>query len=223
MIGTLNEGSLHAQLKEWYAVDGDIFEQPVDGYVIDVVRGDLLIEVQTGGFAPLRTKLSNLLESHPVRLVAPIATDRRIVKLGTGGEILSARQSPKHGRLEDIFGRLVSIPTLIQEERFELEVVLTVEDEYRSHQSGKARRRGGWVIVGRALERVEQSMLFTSAPELAALLPDGLPDPFSTADLTTSAGISRRLAQQMVYCLRRLEVLAIAGKSGNALQYRHNA
>ena len=51
MIGTLNEGSLHAALKLWYADPGDLVEHPVDGYVIDLVRDDLLIEVQTGGFA----------------------------------------------------------------------------------------------------------------------------------------------------------------------------
>ena len=74
MIGTLNEGALHAQLKDWYSVDGDLFEHPVDGCVIDIVRGELLVEIQTGGFAPLRKKLDRLLGSHPVRLVAPIPT-----------------------------------------------------------------------------------------------------------------------------------------------------
>ncbi|MDF1594614.1 MAG: hypothetical protein P1T08_00765 [Acidimicrobiia bacterium] len=219
MIGTLNEGSLHAQLKEWYAVDGDIFEQPVDGYVIDLVRGELLIEVQTGGFASLRTKLSNLLESHPVRLVAPIATDRRIVKLGTGGEILSARQSPKHGRLEDIFSRLVSIPGLIQKDRFELEVLITSEDEYRVHEPGKAWRRKGWVVVGRALHKVDESVLIRSVEDLAGFLPADLIEPFTTSDLAEKLNVSRRLAQQMTYCLRELSVLDMAGKDGNSVRY----
>jgi hypothetical protein len=30
VIGTLNEGALHAQLKEWYRRPGDRVEQPVD-------------------------------------------------------------------------------------------------------------------------------------------------------------------------------------------------
>jgi hypothetical protein len=29
-------------------------EERVDGYVVDLVRDDLLVEIQTGGFAPLR-------------------------------------------------------------------------------------------------------------------------------------------------------------------------
>ena len=69
MIGTLNEGALHAQLKEWYREPGDVVEVEVGGYVIDLVRGDLLVEFQTGGFAPLRRKLAALADEHRVRLV----------------------------------------------------------------------------------------------------------------------------------------------------------
>ena len=46
MIGTLNEGALHAQLKEWYCRPGDRLEQSVSGFVIDLVRGDLLVDAK---------------------------------------------------------------------------------------------------------------------------------------------------------------------------------
>lgn len=39
-IGLLNEKSLHASLKQWYAQPGDRFEVAVDGFVIDIVRND---------------------------------------------------------------------------------------------------------------------------------------------------------------------------------------
>ena len=42
-IGTLNEKPLHAALKAWYAQPGDRLEVAVDGFVVDIVRGDLLI------------------------------------------------------------------------------------------------------------------------------------------------------------------------------------
>src|SRR4051812_26512979 len=69
VIGTLNEGSLHAQLKAWYREPGDLVEHPVDRFVIDLVRGKTLVEIQTGGLAPLRKKLGQLLDAHAVRLV----------------------------------------------------------------------------------------------------------------------------------------------------------
>ena len=84
-IGMLNEGALHAQLKNWYQRPDDRIEQIVDGFVVDLVRGDLLVEIQTGGFAPLRRKLELLTRQHPVRLVAPLPLVRRIIRLSDEG------------------------------------------------------------------------------------------------------------------------------------------
>ena len=220
MIGTLNEGSLHAALKLWYADPGDLVEHPVYGYVIDLVRDDLLIEVQTGGFAPLRDKLHDLTERHPVRVVAPLALTRTIIRVSDDGERLSSRRSPKHGSFEDIFSRLVSFPKLIECQRFELDILLTVEEEVRVHRPGQAWRRNGWVVLGRTLVDVVESKRIRSSTDLAELLPAGLPAGFSTADLAEAAGISRRVAQQMMYCLRATGIVEIAGKEGNALIYR---
>ena len=81
-IGELNEQSLHRALKERYAVAGSDTERAIDGFVADVVTGGRIVEIQTGGFGPLKGKLSRLLESYPVTLVHPIARDRYIVKAG---------------------------------------------------------------------------------------------------------------------------------------------
>jgi hypothetical protein len=219
MIGTLREGSLHAQLKDWYRRPGDLVEHPVDGYVIDLVRGDTLIEIQTGGLAPLKRKLERLLDEHPVRLVVPIALTRRIVRLSDDGEILSARRSPRRGRPEDVFARLVSLPALLARPGFELEVLLTHEDEYRRHEPGRAFRRHGWVVVGRSLRGVEETVPISTPDEAAALLPQ-LPERFDTAELAAAGGWNRRLAQQMTYCLRAMNALEPDGHRGRAVLYR---
>ena len=219
MIGTLNEGRLHADLKRWYARPGDAFEQPVDGYVVDLVRDGTLVEFQTGGFAPLRRKLDRLLEQHQVRLVVPVAATRRIVRLSGEGEVLSARRSPRRGRLEDVFARLVSLPQLLAHPGFELEILLTHEREYRRHEPGRAYRRHGWVVAGRSLESVESSQLLASPADAAALLP-ALPDIFDTAEIAAAARCPRRLAQQMAYCLRALGALEPCGNRRRAVLYR---
>lgn len=218
MIGTLNEGALHAQLKAWYRRPGDLLEQPVDGYVIDLVRDDTLVEIQTGGLAPLRRKLGRLLESHPVRLVVRVPLTRRIVRLSAAGEVLSARRSPRKGRPEDVFARLVSMPGLLAHPRFELELLLTHEDEHRRHEPGRAFRRHGWVVAGRSLVSVERTLVLATPDDAAALLP-GLPDTFDTADLAAAASCDRRLAQQMTYCLRAMGRLEVSGRRGRALLY----
>jgi len=45
LIGTLSEKSLHSPLKDWYAQSGDHVEAEVDGFHIDIIRNDLLIEI----------------------------------------------------------------------------------------------------------------------------------------------------------------------------------
>ena len=215
----LGEKALHAQLKRWYAVDGDEVEQPVDRFVIDLVRDDLLIEIQTGGFSGLKRKLRALLDAgYRVRVVHPIAASKWIVKQTDDGE--DRRRSPKRGRIIDVFGQLVAFPRLIDHPGLEIEVLLTHEDEVRRHEPGKAWRRKGWVVEERRLIGVVDGVLLGSSGDLVALLPAGLTDPFTTADLAEALACRRRIAQQMAYCLRQTDALVIDGKEGNALTYR---
>jgi hypothetical protein len=219
MIGRLNEGALHAGLRQWYGLPGDRLEQLVDGYVVDLVRGDILVEFQTGGFAPLRRKLDRLTADHAVRLVAPVAATRRIVRLSADGEVVSARRSPRRGRVEDVFARLVSFPALLRRPTFEVEVVLTHEEEHRVHRPGHAHRRRGWVVTGRRLLAVESVTVLATPADAAALLPAGLPQEFDTGELAEAAGIDRRLAQQMTYCLRAMGACTPLGRRGRASLY----
>lgn len=219
-VGTLREKPLHASLKQWCSEPGDRFEVPVDGYVIDVVRAGLLIEVQTSGFSGMKRKLTALLDAgHRVRIVHPVAETKWIVRLGDGGEVLSRRKSPKHGSLLSIFSELVSFPGLIDHEGLEVDVLLTHEDEIRTHQPGKAWRRKGWVVEERHLIEVVGSRRLASTPDLVGLLPGALPDRFTTADLAQAADCPRRIAQQVAYTLKHAGGITQVGKRGNSIEY----
>ena len=61
-IGERNERSLHRALKARYAGAAGATERAVDGFVADMVTGDRIVEVHTGGFGPLRRKLRRLLD-----------------------------------------------------------------------------------------------------------------------------------------------------------------
>jgi hypothetical protein len=220
-IATLNEGPLHAALKAWYARTGDRIEVPVDGRQIDIVRGDLLVEIQTRGFAAIREKLGCLLDDHLVRLVHPIAREKWIVRVdGAKRRVLGRRRSPVRGRIEDVFEELVSLPRLLTHRNFSLEILLTQEEEVRKQERGRAWRRRGWVVVERRLLGVLESHLFGHASDLRRLLPPGLPAPFTTGDLAERLPASRDLAQKMAYCLRESGVIQAEGKRGNAHTYR---
>ncbi len=218
-VGRLNETALHAALKEWYAEPGDRLEAAVAGFVVDIVRGNRLIEIQTRGFAAMRRKLDRLLDGHEVRIVHPIPATKWIVKRPHAGSPASRRRSPKRGSVLDLFAELVSFPWLIDHPNFTIEVLMTEEEEVRRFD-GKSWRRKGWSVVDRRLVDVTGGLVVEGPPDLLALLPEGLSQPFTTADLATAIARPRRLAQQMAYCLRECGVAEIAAKRGNALVYR---
>ena len=220
-IGTLREKPLHASLKRWYARSDDRVEVPVDRFVVDLVRDDLLIEVQTRGFSSMKQKLADLLDlGHHVRIVHPIALNRWIVKIDADGEILSRRRSPRHGEPTDLFAELVSFPDLLGHPGLQIHLILTQEEEYRRHTPNRSWRRKGWMVVERRLIDVVDTLMISGPEDLADLLPTDLPETFTTEDLATSLGRTRRIAQQMAYCLRMAGVVTPVGKVGNAVRYR---
>ena len=220
-IGTLREKPLHASLKRWYALPGDGIEVRVDGYVIDLVREDLLIEIQTRGFASMKPKVTALLGlGHRIRIVHPIPIDKWIVKVDTDGTVLSRRRSPRHGNAIDIFAELVSFPDLVANPLLEVEVLLTIEEEYRCHVPGQSWRRKGWTIIERRLIEVVDTLHLGPIEDLARLLPVDLPERFTTGDLAAKLGRPRRAAQQMAYCLRNVGAIVAVGKDNNAVVYR---
>lgn len=219
-IATLQEGPLHAALKAWYAQPGDRCEVPVDGRQIDLVRGRLLVEIQTAGFAAIRRKLTDLVQAHDVRLVHPVPVETWIVRVDRGARVLGRRRSPRRGRVEHVFRELVSLAGVIAHPAFSLEVVLTREEEVRRHVPGRVWRRKGWGVVERRLVDVVDRRVFCRPGDFAALLPPGLPATFTTADLARGLGVDRDLAQKMAYCLRAAGAILPTGKVRNAVAYR---
>jgi hypothetical protein len=223
-IGTLNEKPLHAALKAWYAQPGDRLEVKVDGYVIDILRGGLLVEVQTGNFAGIKRKVTKLAADHALRLVYPIAQEKWISKQ-LPGEATAAkrRKSPRHGSPAEVFRQLVSFPELICHSNFSLEVLMIQEEELRRFDGSRGWRRRGWVTVERRLLAVAESRLIETPADLWRLLPVSLPDAFTSAELAEEAGVSQRLAQQIAYCLRKMGELEQTGKRGRAYLYTRAA
>lgn len=219
-INTYNEKSLHAALKRWYAAPGDQMEIRVDGYIIDLVRGDLLVEIQTSSVNKLKRKLARLAQNHPIRLVYPVALEKWIVRLPVAeSEQPRRRKSPSRGRVEQVFSQLVYIPALLENENFSLEVLFIHEEEVRRFEQNKAWRRRGWVTHERRLLKVVGSRVFHTPRDLAVLLPDSLPPTFTVRDVARAAGQPVWMAQKMVYCLRALGAITAQGKRGRAALY----
>jgi hypothetical protein len=219
VIGVLREGPLHRELKALLAGPGDAFEVRVDGYVIDLVKADgELVEIQTGGFSPLRAKLDALLDRHRVRIVHPIPAQRRIVRIDEHGTVLSTRPSPKKPTAATIFEGLVSFPTLLSHPNLTIEVLLCREDHVRKPAPVRGRRYlrdPGERRLIEVLERIE-----LSGPADAARLLPALESPFTTRELAKAMRVPLPLAQKAAHCLKALELLEPAGMRGRAPLHR---
>lgn len=216
-IGKLNENSLHFALKRWYARPGDRLEAPVDPFFVDIVRDDLLVEIQTGNFSSIRDKLRRLAEAHRVLLVYPIAKEKYIVKLTAArDEVISRRRSPKKGRVTDLFDELVRMPTLIQHPNFALETVIIREEEIRCDDGEGSWRRGGVSILNQKLTEVLRTERFERGEDFLALLPSSLGTPFTNRELAEGTGMRIRTARRMTYCLRKMGVIEKVDTRGRA-------
>lgn len=224
-IGTLRESHLHAALKRYYARPGDALESSVAGFVADIVRGDLVIEIQTANFSPLKRKLPHLLENHRLRLVHPIALEKWIVRTDAAGRVLSRRKSPRRGALEHVFLELVSLPELAAHPNFSLEVALVREEERRAPAPRtRQRRRKDWRTVDRVLLEVVDFEVFESPADYAhRFLPAALPQAFTSRELARALGQPDYLGQKATYCLRNMGLLEEAGRRGRAKLWRRVA
>ena len=219
-IGTLAEKSLHAGIKAWYGRSGDQFEVQLDGFVIDIVRGEQLIEIQTRHFGAMKRKLGRLLEHHPVLLLHPIAQEKWIVRETAVGTPISRRKSPKKGQVLDLFSELMRIPHLLPHPNLLVGALLTRQEEVWRDDGQGSWRRKGWSLHDHRLLEVVGLHTFATPADLLTLLPPGLPQPFTNRHLAQLAKIQPNLAQRITYTLSRCNVIEPVGKEGRANLYR---
>ena len=216
----MTEYSLHSQIKDWYKISGDKLEAKVEDFVVDILRGKLLIEIQTGNFSAIKKKLAKLLLKSQVRLVYPIAELKWIVHVSRSGNFVKRRKSPKKGKLTDLFNELVHAPSLVQNRNFSIEVLMIEEEELRCDDGAGSWRRKGISIKDRKLLKVCNRVVFEGIQDFLKFLPKRMDSCFTNKVLATKLGTSLRLAQKISYCLRKMGAISIADKKGNELIFR---
>ena len=216
----MGESSLHESIKLAYSRPGDLLEEQVGEYVIDIIRRNLLIEIQTANFSSIKTKLKTLVEDHKVRLVHPISKMKWIVRTDTDGETeLSRRKSPKKGRLEDLFNELVYLPGLMSNTNFSIEILYVTSEDVLINDGKRSWRRKYWSIHDRKLLEIAEGAVFCEPRDFLKLLPASLPKQFTTRDLSQIKKLPIRLTRKMAYCLRLMNVIKTVGKNKGSNLY----
>jgi hypothetical protein len=216
---TVVETTLHRQLKGMYGVTDADREVRVDGYRIDAVAADVLVEVQVASLAAIRRKIVDLVQRRRVLVVKPVAVRTYIVRRrGPDGLVEGGRYSPATRDASEFFLDFVHFAKVFPHPNLSLELLLIEEEEHRVAR--RTWRRGRkFRVVDRRLRAVVERRRLVSAVDLLQFLPVGLASPFTTADLARTAGMPRWLAQKMTYALRHSGAIDIVGKERNSVVY----
>lgn len=219
-IGTLNEHSLHAFLKEHFEPNPLNREVKIGRYVADILNPSGIFEIQTRGFSNLQKKLEFFLKEHEVTVVYPVAQKKRLIWVDPAtGEASHPRRSPKEGTPFEIFYELIHINKQLCLPKLRFKIVLLELDEYRfldgwsaDHKKGSTRKdRVPLLILGEAD--------ICSASDYQKLLPPRLPDIFTVNDLMLCARASHTLAQRAVNVMCSVGAIERTGKKSRAYLY----
>lgn len=219
-IGELNEKSLHSRLKHYYALPEDELEVKLEGFFIDIKRDNKLIEIQTRNLGALKRKLSKLLDNYQVEIVHPIIKKKTIIKRLIDGTVVSSRKSPKNGRIEDVFNELIYLTEFINHKNLTFRIPIVEINEFWLNDGGGSWRRKGWSIHNKELIQVYKEHFLYSSKDLLKFLPKSLDSKFSNKDIKVSLKIPIKVAQKMTFTLRKLNLIEVSEKKGNAKIYR---
>ena len=220
-IGSLGEKAQHAVLKNYYCPNPFCQEINFGGFVADIADEHGITEIQTAGFGRLRKKLACFLQAAPVRVVYPVAAVKWVVWIDPQtGEVRARNRSPKKNAVFGIFRELYSIQDLLWPDNFSLVLPLLECEEYRL--------QNGWSRDGKRGSQRDQMVpvsllgeIIIKRPEqLLGLLPEGLPSPFTSADLRRLSRANIRLTSYILLVLRQLGLIELTGKQGNAHLYQ---
>ena len=226
-IGTLREKRLHAAVKLYLCPDETCHERPVgdllreDGakprrMVADILTDGHIMEVQTGGFFPLREKIGWYLTHTPCRVtvVHPIPAVKYLSWIDPAdGSILSRHKSPKRGRVKDVAKELYWVSDFIGDPRFAVRILLLELEEYRLADGwSKDRKRGSNRYERFPTALLGDVTLWTPADYAAYFLPsalsapdaEGTPSVFTAAAYAKATGVRGKATYSTIHLLERL-------------------
>ena len=211
-IGTLSEKTVHAVLKEYYGGGEENKEIPLGGFVADVVSEDGVIEIQTRALYRLDRKLEALLPLCRVTVVYPIEARKYLLDIDPdSGELISKRRSPKRLKIWHGIAELYGIRKFLGNENLTVRFpVLTVE-ETRIRAAEKKRRADK---IDKLPADMTEEVVIRRKEDIAALLPEELPDGFTSAEFAKLCRISADTAGKCIRVLSVMGIITEYGKQG---------
>lgn len=219
-IGTLGEKVLHATLKYYLASDPADHEQKIGSYYADICTGEQIFEIQTRQFNKLRHKLQAFLPAYRVTVVYPIPARKWVLWIDPhSGEVSKPRLSPKRGTPYDVFYELYKIKPWLDHPNFSLLLLLIDLEEYKLLNGWSHNKKRGSTRHDRLPLDLIQDVLFSGPGDYSQLIPEALPESFTSADFARVAALPVNRARTVLNVLCSLGQIEPAGKQGRLKAY----
>ena len=220
-IGTLQEKTLHAILKDYYAPDKDMQEIPIDGYVADIYTGTEIIEIQTAQFNRMRSKLDCFLPNYPVTIVYPVPRVKYLSWIDEEtGECSKPRKSTVKGSVYRAFYELYKIKQYLKDPNLKLCFPLLEIEEYRLLNGWSPDKKKGSCRYDRIPKTLLGEVRFERVEDYVQLIPYDIKEPFTAREFGKAIGERKEIAGNVLHILNYLHVVERCGKSGNAYTYK---
>ena len=223
-INTYNEKRLHLSLKKFCEEDESCHQVPIGPYIADILRGNEIIEVQTGSFAPMREKIRYYLENtdFSVTVIKPIPHIKWCVWIDRkSGDISPRKRSPKKYLPRDYLRDWYYLSEFLGNERLTLKFFLLEEEEYRFTGWSRDKKRGS-----RCYERVPLSLVdivsYCSPEDYLEFFPESLPQSFSATEYSVLAKTRGYATYSALKILESLGFIRKGEKEGRSFIYHKN-
>lgn len=221
-IGTYQEKTVHAVVKNYMESDKTKQEKKVGSFVADICNEQGIIEIQTANFQAMRKKLSVFLKDHSVTIVYPIPFKKNLIWIDPEtGEVAERRKSPKKGTPQMIFRELYKIRSFLTDENLRISILMIHMEEYKLLDGYGKNKKNYASKYDRIPLALEDEIVIEDKESYQKLLPQGLSKTYTTKEFAQKAGITVNDAQKALLLLYEFGIVERIGKEKQAYLYQN--
>lgn len=216
-IGTKQERTLHQYLKYYFCNESKYHEQKCYGYIVDILKDEKIIEIQTSSFNAMRKKLETLLNIYPITIVYPIINEKIIHNYDEDGCLINIKKSPKKEHPLKIGKELYKINYLLNNKNLSFICPILKIEEHRIPYINRYKQLKMTRIDQIPYELVD-FVEFKSKTDYQNLIP--FDNEFTALEFKKKLKLSPKEASAALIVLRTLNVIEVIRKDGKKHIYK---
>ena len=242
-IGTMSEKRMHKTFKHFVCDDDSCHEVRIrpdgsavisestpqrisetgrGGFIADVFSNGDIIEIQTGGFYPMKKKLEFYLQNTDFRVTVlhPLVGIKWTVWIDPEtGETTKRRRSPKKENLQSLLPELFWISEHLRSERLYFRIPVIEAEEYKMLDGyGKDKKKRATKYERFPISLIND-VTYRADEICEALFPTELTGEFTSSDFTKATGLRGRKLSSALKLLCLCSVIEKCGKRGRSFIY----